>query len=92
MPALRDSYGHGSSFLFQTQVKDEKMKVTSPPYNSGNSVTPPGEPKGPQGPKKVFEEYFDDALEHVNADLRSLHFRVLELEKNMKLIQIKPRT
>ena len=66
------------------------MKVTSPPNNSGNSVTPPGGPKGPQEPKKVFEEYFDEALEHVNADLRSLHFRVLELEENMKSIQIKP--
>ena len=66
------------------------MKVTPPPYNSGNSVTTPGGPKGPQGPKKVFEEYFDEALENVNADLRSLHFRVLELEENLKSIQIKP--
>ena len=66
------------------------MKVTSPPNNSGNSVTPPGGPKGPQEPEKVFEEYFDEALEHLITDLRSLHFRVLELEENLKSIQIKP--
>ena len=63
------------------------MKVTPPIDNSNNSILSPNGPKGPNGPGSGFKDFLGEALELVNADLRSLHFRVLELEESIKSSQ-----
>ena len=63
------------------------MKVAPPIDNSNNLFLPREGPKGPDGTGSGFENFLNEAFEQVNADLRSLHFRVLELEESIKSSQ-----
>ena len=60
------------------------MKVPPVSDDSSNSLNPPDGQRGKQIPLKGLQESTDKDFETINAGLRNLHFRVLEIEEVLK--------
>ena len=60
------------------------MKVPPVSDDASNVLNPPDGKQGKQIPLKGLQESTDKHFETINAGLRNLHFRVLEIEEVLK--------
>ena len=60
------------------------MKVPPVSDDASNNLNPPDGQHGQQILLKGLQENTDKHFETINADLRNLHFRVLEIEEVLK--------
>ncbi len=66
------------------------MKLPPVSDDASNGLSPPDGQQGKQIPLKGFKESTDKHFGTINAGLRNLHFRVLEIEEALKsLISMK---
>ena len=78
---------HGSPFFIPTFNQGSEDEFAPPINNSNNLNLSPKASSRTDDQGSRFEEFLDEALKQVNADLRSLHYRVLELEESIKSSQ-----
>ena len=65
------------------------MKVPPVSDDASNGLNPPDGQQGKQIPLKGLQESTDKHFETINAGLRNLHFRVLEIEEAVKFAPAK---